>query len=473
MSLIDFLILIIYLTAVFLVGVYFYRKNSTNEDYFVGNRSIGAWHIGLSVVATDVGGGFSIGLGGLGFVMGLSGSWLLFTGLVGAWMAAVLIIPIIKKIDKKNSFMTFPDFLRHTYGNRVALVAAIISAIGYTGFTGGQISAGAKLSASTLFSDLPLDIDPMVFSIVVIALVILIYTVLGGLKAVIYTDTIQWIVLMAGLLFFAVPFTIMEVGGMDKFMASLPAEFFTLTNLSISDILNWSVTIIPIWFIAMTLYQRIYAAPNKKEAQKAWFIAGIFEYPIMAFSGVFLGMASRIFFENAEPETGLPLLLGTVLPIGIKGLVISAYFSAIMSTADSCLIAASGTITGDIIGRIGFFKKYNSNPIKTSQIITLIIGLTTIFIAVSFESVLEIILHSYSVMVSGLFFPTIAAYFFRNKSEKAALASMIAGGLSVLILIFSGVKLPLGLDPVFGGLVFSLAAYLIVLAISKKVVNDV
>lgn len=75
------------------VGFFFLRKNSNEEDYYAGGRNLNKWHIGLSVVATDVGGGFSIGLGGLGFTMGLSGSWMLFTGLIGAWMASVLLIP--------------------------------------------------------------------------------------------------------------------------------------------------------------------------------------------------------------------------------------------------------------------------------------------------------------------------------------------------------------------------------------------
>lgn len=78
------------------IGYYFFRKNKSEEDFYVGGRGIGKWHIGLSVVATDVGGGFSIGLGGLGFTMGLAGSWLLFTGLIGAWIASICHLSLIQ-----------------------------------------------------------------------------------------------------------------------------------------------------------------------------------------------------------------------------------------------------------------------------------------------------------------------------------------------------------------------------------------
>jgi len=73
------------MAAILYIGFYFFKRNKNIEDYYVGGRNVPPTHVGLSIVATDVGGGFSIGLGGLGFVMGLSGSWLLFTGLLGAW----------------------------------------------------------------------------------------------------------------------------------------------------------------------------------------------------------------------------------------------------------------------------------------------------------------------------------------------------------------------------------------------------
>ncbi|MFP4528566.1 MAG: sodium:solute symporter [Candidatus Kapaibacterium sp.] len=447
------------MALVFAVGVYFYRRNKDREDYYVGGRSIKPGHVGLSVVATDVGGGFSIGLGGLGFVMGLSGSWLLFSGLVGAWLTAVLIIPRIKSIDAKHGMLTYPDFLRYKYGNGVALVAAIISGIGYMGFTGGQVLAGAKLASATLFSDVPIDVDPMTFSLVIIAGIILIYTVLGGLKAVIYTDTIQWIILLSGLIFIAVPFSIYEIGGFDSLMKALPAEYFSLTNLTWTQFINWMVTIIPIWLIAMTLYQRMFACKDAKDAKKAWYIAGIFEWPIMAFVGVFLGMVGRVFFPMAEPEMGLPLLLKDILPIGIKGIIVAAYFSAIMSTADSCLIASSGNIVNDLIERYFIKNTSQKKLVRISQIVTLVIGIVTIYIASSFESVLDIILYAYSFMVAGLFIPTLGAYFLRRQYAPAALASMFAGGGLTLVLIFAKIKMPGGLDPSFWGIMISIVVF--------------
>ncbi|MEZ4918857.1 MAG: hypothetical protein R2792_07080 [Saprospiraceae bacterium] len=122
-------------------------------------------------------------------------------------------------------------------------------------------------------------------------------------------------------------------------------------SVSWIKLVNWFITIVPIWFVGMTLYQRIYACRDERTAKRAWYIAGLFEYPVMAFMGVLLGLFARVavaqgmFVSDGFPtagsmdsELGLPLLLRHVLPAGLTGLMLSAYFSAIMSTADGCLL---------------------------------------------------------------------------------------------------------------------------------------
>lgn len=455
------------------VGFYFMRKNKSEEDYYVGGRNMSAGHIGLSVVATDVGGGFSIGLGGLGFVMGISGSWMLFTGLVGAWLSAVLLIPKIYPIAKKHKFLTFPQSLAFHYNKKVALVAGIISLIGYVGFTSSQILAGAKLASATFPS---FSINDAVLVMGVIAVV---YTVIGGIKAVIYTDTIQWIILMLGLICIGIPIGYHEIGGWEAIRETLPSSFMSLTEISFIQIFNWFITIVPIWFVGMTLYQRIYACKDEKTAIKAWRIAGLFEWPVMAFMGIALGLFARVGFEQGmfteigyapgmqmDPELGLPLLLRTILPVGLMGLMMSAYFSAIMSTADSCLMAASGNFTTDILG---FFKKKKStHEVRNSQIVTLFIGVFAVMLATNMQNVLELMLYSYAFMVSGLLVPVIGMLVLKKPSSLAAIVSMILGGSTTLILIVSEIKLPYGLDANFFGISIATLSFVIIQFIKRK-----
>lgn len=467
MSLLDDLVFGIYMVVILGVGIYHFRRNEGLEDYYVGGRQIGWKHVGLSVVATDVGGGFSIGLGGLGYAMGLAGSWLLFTGLVGAWLAAVVLIPRVKQIDAREGFLTYPDLLRWRYGPTTAAVAAIISGVGYLGFTGAQMLAGAKLASATVFQEGALGLDAMMFSLLLIAGITVLYTVLGGIKAVIHTDAVQWAVLLGGLLFVALPLSLHEVGGWAGLREALPPSHFDLTAITAGKLASWFVTIIPIWFVAMTLYQRIYACADTGDARKAWYLAGLLEWPAMAFAGVLLGMCSRVLFPGVEPETGLPRLVAEVLPVGAAGLVIAAYFSAIMSTADSCMMASSGNFVGDFLSRWSRGPHSPRAQLRASMVSTAVVGTAAVMLAARFEQVLDMILHAYTFMVAGLLVPTLGVFWFRAGGSIAAVASMIVGGTSALTAIFGLWSPPLGMDATLSGILLSAAGYGLVTAIGR------
>jgi SSS family solute:Na+ symporter len=263
------------------------------------------------------------------------------------------------------------------------------------------------------------------------------------------------------------------VGGWSVVQETLGDEFLTLSNVSWQQLVNWAFTIIPIWFVGMTLYQRIYASRDEKSARRAWFIAGLFEYPVMAFLGVFLGMLSRVAVEQGlftqftldtiDPELGLPLLLKTILPVGFMGMVMAVYFSAIMSTADSCLMASSGNILTDVLGKHG-----QKNSLKYSQILTLIIGALALFLAMKMENVLELMLLSYAFMVSGLLVPVLAALFGKRPSSLGALLAMLSGGMTTSILVSLNLELPLGLDANIFGIVISLLVYIVTISVNQK-----
>ena len=343
MHLLDFLILGAYFLGMLAVGLYFHRRQSGLDEYFVGGRNMRARHIGLSVVATDVGGGFSIGLGGLGFVMGLAASWLLFSGLVGAWFAAVFLVPRVKSLGDAHPHRSFPDFLASRFGEPTRLVAALVSAVGYAGFTGSQLLAGGKLASAAFELDLTTAVLAM--SVVIVA-----YTALGGLQAVVYTDTIQWGILFVGLIFLGLPLGYSAVGGWSGLQRHYRRVLLSQKRLRAAggDVDGHDRADLVRRHDALSADPRL-AGCGDREA--GWFVAGLLEYPTMAFIGATLGMFARVLFPEADPEMGLPLLIRDVLPVGATGLILAAYFAAIMSTADSCLLASVGNLVDDIVGR--------------------------------------------------------------------------------------------------------------------------
>ncbi len=427
MSAVDYILIAVYFLGMIGVGLYFMRRQTSADEYFVGNRQMSPSHIGMSVVATDVGGGFSIGLGGLGFAIGLSGSWLLFTGLIGAWVSAVLLIPRIKPLGDRHGWLTFPQLLEHRYDTRTRLLAAIVSGIGYAAFVGAQILAGAKLGAVAFHID-------QTTAVLLMAFVIVLYTSFGGLEAVVYTDTIQWIVLLVGLVGFALPFAWVEVGGWHHIRTALPAGHLSLLHVAPMQVVTWLVTIVPIWFVGNTLYQRIYASRDVESARRAWYIAGLLEWPLMAFVGTALGVLASVMFPHAEPELGMPMLIRDVLPAGVVGIVLAAYFSAIMSTADSCLLASVGHFVTDIYQRHIDPQASEARILRLSRILTFVVGGASVAVALLLPKVLDAIMLAYAFMVSGLFVPTVAALAWKRATPAGAFWSMLAGGGTAVVL---------------------------------------
>jgi solute:Na+ symporter, SSS family len=155
-------------------------------------------------------------------------------------------------------------------------------------------------------------------------------------------------------------------------------------------------------------------------------------------------------------------MLRHILPYGLMGLLLSAYFSAILSTADSCLIAASGNILTDIIEKIIPGKLTDKKVLLFSKILTLVIGIIAIGIALKMKGVLQLMLYSYAIMVSGLLVPVLALLILRKPNTLAALSSMIAGGTTTILLSFIESDLPLGLAPNIFGIAIAALIYIII-----------
>lgn len=453
----DITLIIIYALLLIGIAIKCALENKDSADYYLGGKKIHGIHIGLSVAATDVGGGFSIGLGALGFSMGISGSWLLFTGLVGALWSSAILIPFLKKLERKKIFFSYPQVISERYGSSAAKVAAIISIIGYLGFTSSQLLAGTKLT-EVLFPEYSRQ-----SILLILAFVTVLYTSLGGLKAVIYTDSVQWTIVLIGLSCFAIPFAVGKIGGVQAVIEHLPPAHLSISNISWKTFLNWMVSIIPIWFVAMTLYQRIFACQDERTAKKAWLTAGLFEWPIMAFLGATLGLIAKSAAEAGllsdfssqlqnDSELAIPVLLKDVLPVGVLGIVFAAYISAVLSTADSCLMAASGNLFTDILKR----DEKKRSKIFNSTVITLLLGILAYLIATFFNNILQLMLYSYSFMISGLFIPSLAMIYLKKHSQWAAIASMLAGGLTCVLIGDQG---PWGLDANIYGILSSLIVY--------------
>lgn len=428
---IDIAIIVLYFIGMLGIGVYVNKRAKRGdelESYLAADRDVGLLRTAATSAATDLGGGFTIALAGLGFTLGISASWLMLCSALSAVFAAFLTVPVIKRWADRCKGYTTGELFGRRFDEKTRLIAGLLLGLSWWAFVGGQIIAGGKLAAAIMGIDLTT-------AIIVIGAIVLAYTVLGGLKAVILTDVVQMVILFVGIILFPVPLGWFKVGGWENIVATLSQspETANLTSWSAVDLktaVGWFLSIFPVWFISMATHQRIIAAKDANSAKWGIFLTGIpIEWPLFALGGALVGLYARVLLQNVpDPEMAMPYMIANLLPVGISGLVLAAYIAAVMSTADSCLMVPVSTFVNDFYRKL----KPNASPselVKVGQISALVLGLLAIALAYKVPSIIDLILYAYTFAASGLFFPMLGLLFWKRATATGAFASILLGGL--------------------------------------------
>ena len=469
----DFLAMLAYFLVLIWIGVSVVRakeKNSKIDSFLAADRNMNLVQTTSSAAATDIGGGFSIAMGGLGFTLGVSGSWMIAVSGLSVVMVSFLMVPKVKRWSDKVKGLTTGDLFEARFDRRTGTLAAVVIGLAWFTFVGGQIIAGGKLLQVTLNMNLT-------FAVLLSGAIILAYTTMGGLKAVIYTDVFQMFVLMIGIVFIAVPIGLIEVGGwgamVEKFNSSPETEdLLNWGAVGWQQMLGWFFAVFPVWFISIAAMQRIVAARDVKTAQRGFFLTGIpIEWPLFAIGSTMIGLIARFLIPDlADPELATPMIIMQLLPAGIAGLVIAAYIAAVMSSADSCLMGPVAIFTNDIYKK--YLKPQSSQEqlVRVARYTTIFLGILAIATAYSIPNVLDLILYAYTFGSAGIFFPMLGLLFWRRTTATGAFWSMLLGGSSAVI--YSILGEPFGFAASYLGWLIGLPALIIVSLLSEHSLEE-
>lgn len=436
------------------------RSGAKGESFLAAGRNMNLWQTTATTAATDLGGGFSIAMGGLGFTLGISGSWLIAISGLSILMVSFLMVPRVKRWADRVKGLTTGDLFETRFDRRTGLLAAVVVGLAWFTFVGGQIIAGGKLMQATLAIDLTV-------AVVITGTIILAYTAMGGLKAVIYTDVLQFAVLFAGVLLIAVPVGLVEVGGWGGIVRHFEAEPATasMVDWGAADwrtLLGWFFAIFPVWFISIAAMQRIVAARDERTARRAFMLTGVpIEWPLFAVGSTLVGMMARMLLPGlADAELATPMLILELLPAGLAGFVIAAYIAAVMSTADSALIGPVAIFTNDVYRKHIRPDADEDTLLRVARAATLVLGVLAIGIAYLVPNVLELILYAYTFGAAGLFFPMLGLLFWPRTTAKGAFWSMVGGGSSAVV--WAALGEPAGFAASWAGWVVGLPVLVIV-----------
>jgi SSS family solute:Na+ symporter len=420
MDYIDLLIVSTFFLIVFIIGIWD-RKKVTIDDYWVNNRKTGTFVLLATTLSSFIGAGAIIGGTEVTYSgAGLAASILFLSYFLYFFIFAKYFAPKIKEFGDKHNAYTIPDYFEHRYSQKVRLVGAIVNLISWSLYIAIQILAmGAFISVLA-------NINPIIGTIIG-SLIVILYTSIGGLRADIRTDIFQFFVMLFLVLIF-MPIVIYKGGGFPAIQA-LPLSF-----LSGEKFMPWPALLFGFIFIgsgvitSADIWQRTYAAKDKKTVSKAMTLSGLLVFAFIAMTVIF-GIYSYILIPGTPSNMVIPILLKTLLPAGLAGLVIAGFFAAIMSTADTVLLISSMTLVHDIYIKTLGKTLSPEKTLKLSRLTTLILGLIALIIAIVINDIAHLTLNAvsfYTCLMPSIVF----GFYWKKANSTSALWSIVFGFLA-------------------------------------------
>ncbi|MBA7695817.1 Sodium/glucose cotransporter [subsurface metagenome] len=448
-------VIAVYFLGMIAIGVVSRRKARGVDDFFVAGRKGSTLFITGSLLATIVGGSATVGMAGLGFIQGLTGAWWLLVGSIGL---VILGLFFAKKV-RKLALYTLPELVEKQYDGRVALASSLLIVVAWIGIIAGQIVAAGKILSV-------LGIGSPLLWMVLFTIVFIVYTVLGGQYAVIRTDTLQAVIIFAGI-FGGLALLLSHLGGWSGLQLSLSPDklaFPLSSQFGGTELVTLLLLVGLTYVVGPDMYSRLFCARDGKTARASVFWTALLIIPF-AFGITVIGMGASALFPQVSPEQALPMVMKEILPPFLGGVVLAALLCAVMSSADTCLLSASTILTMDIIKR---FKP----SLSTGKILFLsrwgivILGLSSLVLALTLKGIISALLFAYTIYTCGLILPVIAG-FYKNRlrvTPLGALVAIVGGGSAALISRLFDIKY---LD--LGALLISVSLLFIVSLIDDKI----
>ncbi|MGO3018724.1 MAG: sodium:solute symporter family protein [Anaerococcus sp.] len=424
-------IVVLYMLVMLFIGWYSSKRISSNEDFILAGRRLGPILMAGTLAATEIGGGSSLGVVEKAF-----GDWKIDANWYVTTMGiAFIILAFLAPKFRQAEVKTVPEYFRRRYGKKSGFITSIIMILPLIGLTALQFIASSTIVSVMLGWDFRV-------AVTVVALVVTIYSVLGGLWSVTMTDFVQVFLIVVGMII-AVPYALKSAGGFDMVKSNVPANSFEFfKGVGPIEIISLVVMYVASFTVGQEAVSRYYAARDPKAAVQGSIISAIINF-MYAFIPTILGIITLSLInmnkldESVILENGayyaLPHLAMNTMPAIIVGFLFAGIISATMSSADSDLLGAGSIFANDIY-KIYFNKKADSKKVmKVTQITMILVGIFAWVIAITnTSSIISLLMFSFTLRAAGSFFPYIFGLYWKDSSEAGTIGSLIAGSAVVL-----------------------------------------
>ena len=431
-----------YLVILVAVATWSSKESTTLTGYFIAGKKLPPWVVAFSTNATGESGWLLLGLTGMGYAVGAHAFWVVLGEVTGISLAWILISRRLKRLADKTDSITVPDVLAARFNDKFHVlrsISVLIILVMVMTYVAAQMVATGK--AFDGFTDLNYTWGVLVGATIIIA-----YTLFGGFKAVAWTDLIQGVLMLLGLIILPV-IAIKAGGGWDAVSSNLMAQDPGLlspwgpdgkSTLAIVGVISFVAIGVP--FIGVPqLMVRFMSARSEKSLVPAMTLSVIVIF-LFDIGAVLTGMAGRALFPGLEdPEAILPFLSNALLPGWMAGIMMVVVLAAIMSTVDSLLILASSTVVRDYMQKIrgsGLSEKALANR---GKLLTLVIGVIGIGFALQQSPMIFwFVIFAWNGLGAAFGPPLLCGLWYPRTNIKGAIAGMLGGFITTVcwVLLF-------------------------------------
>ena len=453
----DNAIIVAYLVGVFVIGIVSAWGIKSLRDFSVSHRSYGTFVIFATLSASFIGGGFSTGNAEKVFLWGIVNIVALWGFSLKEILVAAFIAP---RMDRFPNAISTGDIMAHAYGKVGKMVTGVFSLLLCAGIVGAQVGAMG------IIFNVFLGIEPF-WGILIGCGIVIAYSTVGGMRAVIWTDIVQFCILAVGIPL-ALAFGVAKVGGVSKLIAAVPSGHLAVPG-SEKTVLAF-VSLFLTFLLGETLVppyvQRLLIGKAAKHTTRGTLLSGIFSIPFFFITGA-IGLVALAMDPKLDANLAMPHVIKNALPLGLRGVVIAGVISIVMSSADSFLNSAATACVNDLVKPLTKRPLGDRVELALAMGTNLFVGSLAVVFAVKIKSILDILFYAYNFWAPIILVP-LAAVLLGRRPTRVSFVAGAASGIAATLGWNYFFKTDTGVDGMVVGVFCNLLAFLLANALARS-----
>ena len=459
----DIIIICAYLLGMLAIGVAFVKRIKNTEDFYTADHSLGPKVLLATVCATIIGGSSMMGRAGLGYTNGIECLMTALPYMIGMFIFSAY-SGRIYDVGAKHNISSIPGLFEFRFGKTAKMIIAVMVVLAMMGTVASQVTATGTI-IKLLGGRIGISYEA---GALIATIIFILYTGASGLFGVVYTDVVQFFMLVI-FVYIMVPISsISSIGGLSTFLSNIDTKYLipNVNGKLLGDIVSYLV----ITMAGAEMWQRAFAAKSRKAAKRGMFW-GTAVYAVCVCMILVMALAAQQLLPNIVESYGstdavIPALAIVSLPAGLTGLALAGILSVMMSTADSYLLVSMQTAVDDI-GKTIDPKMSQKKEILVSRIMSVVLALGALVIALYIKSAYTILTTIYNFYAASAGIPALAALYWKKATKEGVISAML-GGFAVCA-IWRALGSPLGLGATLPGAAACLILLVVVsLATYKK-----